>query len=141
MAEYGSSANTSSATTNVGLSLSSATNRTRSKQPAPAKLTVPQKDLVIFFRQLSVILQSGIALAQGLVLIAENMTNPKLAFCAERIAARLGSGDELSTVLRQYPKVFKPIMVGLIEAGEAGGILEQVLDRIATLISLSPESS
>jgi len=81
-----------------------------------------------------VILQSGIPLAQGLVLIAENMTNPKLAFCAERIAARLGSGDELSAVLKQYPKVFKPIMVGLIEAGEAGGILEQVLDRIATLM-------
>ena len=134
MAEYGSSANTSSATTSVGLSLSSAPRRTRSRQPAPAKLTVPQKDLVVFFRQLSVILQSGIPLAQGLVLIAENMTNPKLAFCAERIAARLGSGDELSTVLKQYPKVFKPIMVGLIEAGEAGGILEQVLDRIATLM-------
>ena len=134
MAEYGSSANTNSVTTSVGLSLSSAPRRTRAKQPAPAKLTVPQKDLVVFFRQLSVILQSGIPLAQGLVLIAENMTNPKLAFCAERIAARLGSGDELSAVLKQYPKVFKPIMVGLIEAGEAGGILEQVLDRIATLM-------
>ena len=134
MAEYGTAPSPGKAASSVGLSLSSATNRTRSKQPAPAKLTVPQKDLVIFFRQLSVILQSGIALAQGLVLIAENMTNPKLAFCAERIAARLGSGDELSEVLKQYPKVFKPMTVGLIEAGEAGGILEQVLDRVATLM-------
>ena len=134
MAEYGASANLSSAAATVGLSLSNIPRRARSKQPIPAKLKVPQKDLVVFFRQLSVILQSGIPLAQGLVLIAENMTNPKLAFCAERIAARLGSGDELSAVLKQYPKVFKPIMVGLIEAGEAGGILEQVLDRIATLM-------
>ena len=134
MAEYGASSNMSSAAETVGLRLSNIPRRGRGKQPVPAKLKVPQKDLVVFFRQLSVILQSGIPLAQGLVLIAENMTNPKLAFCAERIASRLGSGDELSAVLKQYPKVFKPIMVGLIEAGETGGILEQVLDRIATLM-------
>ena len=105
-----------------------------SRQPAPGKLTVPQKDLVIFFRQLSVILESGIPLAQGLTLIAENMSNKKLSYCIDRIAGRLGSGEELSISLKQYPKVFKPIMIGLIEAGEAGGILEKVLDRIATLM-------
>ena len=44
-------------------------------QPAPGKLKVPQKDLLVFFRQLSVILESGVALAQGMILIAENMTN------------------------------------------------------------------
>ena len=47
---------------------------------------------------------------------------------------RLTAGEELSTTLRQYPKVFKPIAIGLIEAGEAGGILESVLDRIALLM-------
>ena len=135
MAEYGAYLPGKSRTQQAEeLSLISSTKRRREKQPPPAKLTVPQKDLVVFFRQLSVILQSGIPLAQGLVLIAENMTNPKLAYCVERIAARLGAGDELSSVLKQYPKVFKPIMIGLIEAGEAGGILEQVLDRIATLM-------
>ena len=112
----------------------STSQRSRTKQPSPAKLTIPQKDLVVFFRQLSVVLQSGIPLAQGLILISENVTNPRLAFCVMRIASRLGSGEELSTVLKQYPKVFKPIMVGLIEAGETGGILDQVLDRIATLM-------
>lgn len=135
MAEYGASLpGKPRAQQTEELSLTRPTKRRGQKQPPPAKLTVPQKDLVIFFRQLSVILQSGIALAQGLVLIAENMTNPKLAYCAERIAARLGSGDDLSSVLKQYPKVFKPIMIGLIEAGEAGGILEEVLDRVATLM-------
>lgn len=103
-------------------------------QPKPAKLTVPEKDLCIFFRQLSVILESGIPLAQGLTLIADNMNNEKLSFCVTRISSQLGAGEELSYTLRQYPKVFKPIMIGLIEAGEAGGILEQVLDRIATLM-------
>lgn len=103
-------------------------------QPPPAKLKVPQKDLLVFFRQLSVILESGVALAQGMILIAENMTNVKLAYCVQTIAFQLNAGEELSSSLRQYPKVFEPIAIGLIEAGEAGGILEQVLDRIALLL-------
>ncbi len=103
-------------------------------QQAPARLTVPQKDLLVFFRQLSVILQSGVAIAQGMILIAENMTNRKLANAVQNIAGRLTAGDELSSILKKYPKVFKPIAIGLIEAGEAGGILEQVLDRIALLM-------
>jgi type IV pilus assembly protein PilC len=103
-------------------------------QPAPQNLKVPQKDLLVFFRQLAVILQSGVSLAQGMTLIAENMSNKKLANCVMRIAARLSAGEELSLSLRQYPKVFAPITVGLIEAGEAGGILDQVLERIALLM-------
>ena len=50
---------------------------TPKNQPRADKLKVPQKDLLIFFRQLSVILESGVALAQGMSLIAENMTNEK----------------------------------------------------------------
>jgi len=103
-------------------------------QPAPQNLKVPQKDLLVFFRQLAVILQSGVSLAQGLVLIAENMNNKKLAHCVLRISGRLSAGEELSLSLRQYPKVFQPITVGLIEAGEAGGILDEVLERIALLM-------
>ena len=57
-------------------------------QPAPGKLKVPQKDLLIFFRQLAVILESGVALAQGMLLIAENMNNIKLAYCIQMIAFR-----------------------------------------------------
>ena len=105
-----------------------------SNQPSPKNLTVPQKDLLVFFRQLAVILQSGVPLAQGLMLIADNMTNKRFASCVDHIAARLSAGEELSLSLRLYPKVFEPLTVGLIEAGEAGGILEQVLDRVALLL-------
>jgi len=101
---------------------------------SPGSLRVPQKDLLVFFRQLSVVLQSGVALAQGLDLLAENMTNKKFSGCIERISARLSGGEELSSCLQQYPKIFAPITIGLIQAGEAGGILDQVLDRIATLM-------
>ena len=105
-----------------------------SNQPSPKNLTIPQKDLLVFFRQLAVILQSGVPLAQGLLLIADNMTNQRFAGCVQHIAARLSAGEELSLSLKIYPKVFEPLAVGLIEAGEAGGILEQVLDRVALLL-------
>jgi len=103
-------------------------------QPSPARLKVPQKDLLMLFRQLAVILQSGVPLAQGMILIADNMTNAKLSHCVKRISSRITAGEELSLSLRQYPKVFEPLAIGLIEAGEAGGILEDVLDRIALLL-------
>ena len=98
------------------------------------RLKVPQKDLLVFFRQLAVVLQSGVPLAQGLSLLAENMNNKRLAECVTQISVRLSAGEELSSSLRQYPRVFVPITIGLIEAGEAGGILDQVLDRIAVLM-------
>ena len=100
----------------------------------PTKLKVSQKDLLIFFRQLSVILLSGVPLAQGLDLLAENMQNKNFRKCLNDISQSLASGEELSICLRRYPKVFPPITVGLIEAGEAGGILSEVLDRIAKLL-------
>ncbi len=101
---------------------------------SPKNITVPQKDLLIFFRQLAVIIQSGVPLAQGLELLAENTKNEKFALIQIQISLRLQAGDELSICLKKYPKVFAPITIGLIEAGEAGGILDKVLDRIATLI-------
>lgn len=136
MAQYGSSSSSRIATPAVN----SATASTGifadlfSSEVLPKNLKVPQKDLLVFFRQLAVVLQSGVPLSQGLDLLAENMTNPKFSTCISRIAARLSAGEELSLCLKQYPKIFAPITVGLIEAGEAGGILELVLDRIALLM-------
>ncbi len=97
-------------------------------------ISVPQKELLIFFRQLAVILQSGVPLAQGITLLSENTKNPKFCSVLTNISYRLSSGDDLSICLRKYPNLFAPITIGLIEAGEVGGILDKVLDRIATLI-------
>ena len=100
----------------------------------PKEINVPQKELLIFFRQLSVILQSGVPLAQGIDLLSENTKNVKFSTVLRRIAARLSAGEDLSLCLKKYPKLFASITVGLIEAGETGGILDQVLERIANLI-------
>jgi len=99
-----------------------------------SKLKVPQNDLLVFFRQMSVMLKSGVPLSQALELLAENMTNKKFGANIFDVSKRLGSGEELSSSLGNYPRVFSPIMIGLIEAGEAGGILSEVLERLASLV-------
>ena len=141
MATYGARPQTEG--TDAGLSSTSAGSYQKNggifanildSQVSPKRLTIPQKDLLVFFRQLAVILQSGVPLSQGLLLIADNMSNQRFAACVQHIAARLSAGEELSLSLRIYPKVFEPLAIGLIEAGEAGGILEQVLDRLALLL-------
>ena len=98
------------------------------------KLKVPQSDLLVFFRQMSVMLKSGVPLSQALELLAENMTNKEFGANIFDVSKRLGGGEELSASLNNYPRIFSPIMIGLIEAGEAGGILSQVLERLASLI-------
>jgi len=98
------------------------------------KLKVPQADLLVFFRQMAVMLQSGVPLSQGLELLAENMTNKEFGACIYDISKKLNSGEELSSCLNSFPRIFVPITVGLIEAGEAGGILSEVLDRLALLL-------
>ena len=98
------------------------------------KLKVQQQDLLIFFRQMSVMLQSGVPLSQALELLAENVNNKKFGANLFDVSKRLGGGEELSSSLDNYPRIFSPIMIGLIEAGEAGGILSQVLERLALLI-------
>jgi len=98
------------------------------------KLKVPQEDLLIFFRQMSVMLKSGVPLAQALELLAENLNNKKFGSNIYDVSKRLGGGEELSSSLQVYQRIFSPIMIGLIEAGEAGGILSQVLERLAALI-------
>ena len=95
---------------------------------------VKQKDLLIFFKQLSVIIKSGVPLAEGLNLLSENMTNKEFAKCILIISKKLASGDDLSSAFKIYDRIFNPITVGLIEAGEAGGILSEVLERIASLL-------
>lgn len=134
MAQYGSPQSNPRLKQPPGSQSGSIRNAAAKSRIAPARLKVPQKDLLIFFRQLAVILQSGVPLAQGLSLLADNTRNVHLAACILTLSSMLNAGEELSQCLRQYPRVFAPITIGLIEAGEAGGILDQVLDRVAVLM-------
>ena len=72
---------------------------------ANSKLKVNQNDLLVFFRQLSVMLKSGVPLSQALELLAENMTNKKFGANIFDVSKRLGSGEELSSSLGNFPKI------------------------------------
>ena len=96
-----------------------------------------QKDLLIFFRQLSVILESGVALAQGILLIAENMTNANSHIASKQLRSD-NTGEELSSVCANTRKCLNRLLA--IEAGEAGGILEKVLDRMHFCSKNAPRS-
>ena len=84
MIKYGGSENPNSSERETNIDRRTILSRPRN-QPAPEKLKVAQKDLLIFFRQLSVILESGVALAQGMILIVENMTMPNLLIASKRL--------------------------------------------------------
>ena len=70
------------------------------------KLKVPQADLLVFFRQMAVMLQSGVPLSQGLELLAENMTNKQFGACIFDVSKKLNSGEELSSCLSSFPRIF-----------------------------------
>ena len=70
-----------------------------------SKLKVPQNDLLVFFRQMAVMLKSGVPLSQALELLAENMTNKKFGSNIFDISKKLGGGEELSASLSYYPRI------------------------------------
>jgi type IV pilus assembly protein PilC len=81
-----------------------------------------------------VILQSGVPIAQGLELLSENLENRQFGKAVGQVAIRLSAGNELSDCFSRYPLIFRPITVGLIKAGEIGGILDRVIERISLFI-------
>ena len=99
-----------------------------------SKLKVSQQDLLVFLRQMAVMIKSGVPLSQALELLAENTNNKQFGANILDVSKKLGSGEELSNSLGNYPRIFSTMMIGLIEAGETGGILSQVLDRLASLL-------
>ena len=138
MAEYGKPQNKTNDVKNIGKDpsnkVSSFSNKSLNTPRAKRRLKVKLNVKLIFFRQLSVILLSGVPLSQGLELLSENITDKNFSACIKDISSQLGSGIDLSNALKNYPNIFDPIIIGLIEAGEAGGILSQVLERIALLL-------
>ncbi|HLJ85864.1 MAG TPA: type II secretion system F family protein [Candidatus Angelobacter sp.] len=96
--------------------------------------TVPTKDIAIFFRQFSVMIDAGLPLVQCLEILAGNQENPVFQKCLTGVRTTVEGGATLSNAMRQYPKVFDDLTTNMIEAGEAGGILDTILQRLATYV-------
>ncbi len=94
--------------------------------------SVSQKDLLIFTVQLSTLVGSAIPLVEAVGILADQTENLYFRSVLETISKDLQSGKTFSSALRKFPKVFNNIFCNMCEAGEAGGMLDQVLVRLAT---------
>ena len=90
------------------------------------------EDISIFTRQMSTLVQAGLPLLRSLeVMIKQQEKKPKFKAMLEAISEKVSSGGNLSDGLAMYPKTFDNLYVNMVKAGEAGGVLELVLDRLA----------
>ncbi|MBT4146388.1 MAG: type II secretion system F family protein, partial [Gammaproteobacteria bacterium] len=106
------------------------------KKPKPlfskAKSSISAKDIAVFSRQLATMLESGIPLVQSFDIVAKSNENPAMAEMLTAIKVDIEEGDTLAQSLRKRPIYFDELYCNLVEAGEHAGILESLLDKIAT---------
>jgi type IV pilus assembly protein PilC len=95
---------------------------------------VNARELSIFTRQFSVMIDAGLPLVQCLDILAGQQANKALAEILRGVRRTVEGGSTLANALREYPKVFDDLFTNMVEAGEAGGILDGVLQRLSTHI-------
>src|SRR5713226_4626133 len=96
--------------------------------------TVSAKELAVFTRQFSVMIDAGLPLVQCLEILAGQQENKLFQKVLIGTRASVEGGATLSAAMRQYPKVFDALYVNMVEAGETGGILDTILQRLSTYI-------
>ena len=94
--------------------------------------TVRAKDLTVFSRQFATMINSGLAMLRALTVLEQQTENAKLARILGEVRGDVEAGISLSDALEKHPKVFSPLYVNMVRAGEIGGILDDVLNRLAT---------
>ena len=92
------------------------------------------KDIAIFFRQFSVMIDAGLPLVQCLEILAANQENQAFQKTLTGVRTTVEGGATLANAMRQYPNVFDDLTTNMIEAGETGGILDIILQRLATYV-------
>ena len=95
---------------------------------------VTAKDQAIFFRQFSVMIDSGLPLVQCLEILAGNQENVTFQKVLTDVRSRVESGSTLADSMREHPKIFDQLTVNMIEAGETGGILDTILQRLSAYV-------
>lgn len=100
----------------------------------PVASGVPLKDLVTFYRQFATMISAGIPLYQSLVSLEGQSRNPRIASILRECQEHVQAGGRLSEVFERYPWVFSELQLQMICAGERGGMLEQMLQRIADYV-------
>lgn len=96
--------------------------------------SVALADQVVFTRQLATMIDAGLAMVQSLSALAEQTTNKVMRDVIKDVCTRVEGGDNFSDALRKHPKVFDKLYCSMIDAGEKGGMLAEILARVATFL-------
>jgi type IV pilus assembly protein PilC len=93
--------------------------------------SIKQKDVAMFTRQLATMMKAGVPLLQAFDIVGRGSTNPRMTKLLNDIRNDVETGTSLSVAFRKHPMQFNALYCNLVEAGEAAGILEQILERLA----------
>jgi len=96
-----------------------------------AKKTVKSKTLMVFTRQLATLIDAGLPLLRGLTVLSKQERDPVLKATINQLADSVQGGNTFSESLAQHPKIFNKLYINMVKAGELGGVLELVLNRLA----------
>ncbi|MCL6475654.1 MAG: type II secretion system F family protein [Firmicutes bacterium] len=106
----------------------------RAQRPGGGWGRVKLSDLAIFCRQFSTMQDAGVSIVRSLDVLAQQTQSPKLRRIIMDIQAEVEAGQTLSKAMSKYPNVFSNLFIGLIRAGEVGGVLEESLQRLAAFL-------
>ena len=107
------------------------------KRRMRAGRSIKPKDMAIFTRQLATMMKAGVPLLQAFDIVGRGNPNPSVTRLLNDIRTDVETGTSLSTAFRKYPLYFDHLYCNLVEAGEAAGILDQLLDRLAVYMEKS----
>lgn len=99
-----------------------------------ALTSVTVKDKAVFSRQFAVLINAGVAMVRGLGVLSDQCPNPKLKKALQEISADVQQGTNLSDAMRKHPHCFDGLYVSMVQAGEVGGVLDEVMNRLAKLL-------
>ena len=99
--------------------------------------SVSSKDLVVFTRQFCTMIDAGLPLVQCLDILSRQQDNPYFKKCLIEVKESVESGSTFAEALKKHPKIFDELYVNLVAAGEVGGILDTILNRLAAYIEKS----
>lgn len=110
-----------------------------SKASGPKKIkgSVTSKDIVMFSRQLSTLVSAGVPIVQGLSILEQQADNPAFGAVLTSLRTDIESGLSIAEGMRKHPKAFTELYVAMIKAGEVGGILDTILERLSAYLESS----
>jgi type IV pilus assembly protein PilC len=105
----------------------------------PFKGSIKSKDLVIFSRQLATLVGAGVPIVQGLNILEEQIASPAFKKIITAVRSDIESGIAIADALKKHPKAFAELYVSMIRAGETGGVLDTILERLSNYLESAEE--